>query len=233
MKSWTWFLLLGAVVVAIPLGFAVATEQTVESGFIPAGPSETRAYSNVTLGFTLRGPQGWSVLSQAEDEHGKPLYPDLPPGLRCVFRKNYPDAYGTFFASTLELSVGSTDGRPALEKLEAAARANPGAVLVQPKDVMLGEKTWATCETRMTADVGQNSVPVTEKYYMRLHRGAEILIQGRATSQEYEADVRLFDDAVSRIRWYDKEHAGNALTPILEDVVKNALERSQERNTVK
>ena len=94
------------------------------------------------------------MLSQGEDEQGKPLYPQLPPGLRCVFRKRYPDGKPPveFFVSTLELYLGSAEGKTPLEKFREAVAQAPENVLTAPKEMTLGNTTWAVCEIKASAD---------------------------------------------------------------------------------
>ena len=219
--------IVGCLMMLSALNVAAENVTENEDPFMPAAPGVTQAYSNYTLFFTLKGPEGWASLTQREDEHGKPHYP-LPPGVRCVFRKSYHSPpMATSFSSTLTLTLGSSEGKTALEQLRAAeADAELDMIVASAKEVTLGQKRWATIEVKQNWEESGTKLLGKRKVYLLIHEGAELLIEGESPADEYAEDVPLFDHAITTMQWY--KNKDEFMTGLVEDASKYLLQRQQE-----
>lgn len=190
------------------LAYANEDAKPASSGMITG--AKDAHYANASAGFIFHDPLGWSVLTQSEDEKGQPVY-KLPPGLRHVARKEYPDKPGHKGAMMHIYVVAVQPDEPNLTAMQLSLNkfsesATEESVLIRPETKILGDREWVIASYKMAGST-PGSLYFHRAYVIR-HKEHFIMISSFAPMEEYEQITPVFDETVSRVEFTDVTEQG-------------------------
>ena len=186
------------------------------------------------IAFRIAGPKDWYGAMQSVKQDGKLASPSWPPERRALyikyFKNSQPDRIITpMFTVSSTLKGDSTSSMNALETF--IADLPPEILLAQPSMQKLGNSEWAVCELTVPVEANNQTLRVIRKIFMLMHKENFIVVEGTSSSEEYQNDKELFDQAVSAISstddltalWMETDENASDGTPKMVNVVMDGF----------
>lgn len=163
-------------------------------------------YWDTRLRFLSGGPKGWYGCPQEFDASGQSKYAAFPYKSVVLYLKYYgnkrPSPFNPFFSINIHRNINPVSSQDALATYTSATlKLKSPDFLAPPRLAQFGDKEWAVCEYRLSANAKGKQIECIGKVYTLFIENSVVIIEGISTAEDFGTDAALFDKAVSGISW--------------------------------